>query len=158
MTIAPIVKVVDVKAPPARAFDLFTGRMGAWWPKAMSIGGAPFAEILIEPRTGGRWFERSEDGVETQWGRVLDWGPPGRVLLAWQIDGAFRYDPAFETELELTFSALGEGTRVTLEHRHLERFGDSAERLAGMLGGGWHGIMDGFGHFVAQSAEEETHQ
>jgi len=149
MTIAPIRKTVSVAAPPARAFDLFTGQMGAWWPKGMTIGASPAAAILIEPRAGGRWFERAEDQAETNWGRVLEWDPPRRLLLAWQIDATWAYDPGFETELELTFTAEASGTRVTMEHRNLERFGDSAARMAEMLGGGWPGIIDGFAAYVA---------
>jgi uncharacterized protein YndB with AHSA1/START domain len=151
MSIAPIRKTVVVAKPPQRVFDLFTGRMGTWWPKGMTIGPSPAVEILIEPRVGGRWFERSEDKVETNWGRVMEWDPPRRVLLAWQIDATWTYDPDFETELELTFDPEGTGTRVTMEHRNLERFGDSAEKMAQSLGGGWPGIIEGFAAFVEKS-------
>jgi uncharacterized protein YndB with AHSA1/START domain len=149
MTIAPIVKVVDVKAPPERAFAIFAGNISAWWPGNMAIGAEPWVAVEIEPVAGGRWFERDASGAETQWGRVLEWAPPGRLLLAWQIDAAFKYDPTFETELEITFEPRGDGTRVTLEHRNLERFGDSAARVAGQLGGGWPGIMEGFARACA---------
>jgi uncharacterized protein YndB with AHSA1/START domain len=152
MTIAPIVKTVDVKCDPRRAFDLFTQRMGAWWPATKSIGASPIKAVMIEPRAGGRWFERGEDGAETNWGKVLEWSPPGRLLLAWQITAAWAYDPEFETELELTFTPLSPGTRVRLEHRNLERFGDGAEQMANMLGGGWAGIVDGYAAFTEQQA------
>ncbi len=33
MSIAPLVHTVQVKTPPARAFDLFVTRMEHWWPK-----------------------------------------------------------------------------------------------------------------------------
>jgi uncharacterized protein YndB with AHSA1/START domain len=151
MTIAPIRKTVTVAAPPQRVFELFTGHMGAWWPKGMTIGASPAAEILIEPRAGGRWFERSEDKVETSWGRVMAWEPPRRVLLAWQITSAWVYDPKFETELELTFAAEGAGTLVSLEHRNLERFGDDAARMAESLGGGWPGIIEGFAAYAQKT-------
>lgn len=137
MTIAPIVRSVTVKAPPERAFELFVGAMGAWWPKGRTVAQAPHAEIVIERQPGGRWYERSGDGVETDWGKVLELSPPDRLLLAWQLDASFRYDPALITEVELTFEPLDGGTRVTLEHRNLERFGDSAAKLAEQLGGGW---------------------
>jgi len=144
MTITPIIKTADVKAPPDRAFALFTEHMVDWWPNRMTIGAGPPEAIVIEPRAGGRWFERSADGAECGWGRVLAWEPPHRLLLAWQIDANFKYDPDFETELEMTFAAHGTGARVTLEHRNLDRFGDSAARLADMLRGGWSGIIDGY--------------
>ena len=151
MTIAPIRKIVSVAAPPERVFSLFTGKMGAWWPKGMTIGASPAVEILVEPHAGGRWFERAEDNVETNWGRVLAWDPPQRLLLAWQINASWAYDPSFETELELTFVAEAGGTRVTMEHRNLERFGDNAAKVAESLGGGWPGIMDGFAAYASKA-------
>ena len=150
MTIAAIVKTVEVRCDRQRAFELFCGRMSEWWPPAHHIGGSPIKSVVIEPRVGGRWFERGEDGSETSWGRVLDWAPPGRLLLAWQITAAWTYDPDFETELELTFTALPAGTQVRLEHRNLERFGDSAEKMAASLNGGWPTIVDGFAAFADQ--------
>ena len=150
MTIAPIVKTVTVKAPPQRAFEIFAGQMGAWWPKNFTIAASPPVEVVIEGRPEGRWYERSADGVETPWGRVLAWSPPGHLLLAWQIDASFAYDPNFETELELTFAPEGEGTRVTLEHRNLERFGADADKLAGQLGGGWPTFMNIFADYASE--------
>jgi uncharacterized protein YndB with AHSA1/START domain len=154
MTIAPIVKTVDVKCPPARAFALFTGRMAGWWPASHHIGGAPFEEIVIEPKVGGRWFERGEGGAETEWGKVLAWSPPDRVVLAWQLKADFTYDPAFETEVEITFEAHGAGARVRLEHRNLERYGADAEKIAVTLGGGWPTIVELFAAFADQPVEE----
>jgi len=156
MTIAPVVRTVTVKASPARAFVLFTANIERWWPQTHHIGKAPFTAVVLEPRVGGRWFERDADGAECQWGKVLAWEPPGRLLLGWQINQAFEYDPAFLTELELTFAPAGEGaTLVTLEHRDLERFGADAERLAGLLGGGWPTIMADFATYADTQRQKE---
>ena len=138
MTIAPIVRTVQVKAAPARVFDLFTSHIEHWWPKGKTIGKASHVAIVLEPRAGGRWFERDADGNETHWGKVLAWEPPSRLLLGWQINGQWAYDPDLLTEVEITFApAEGGGTLVTLEHRDLERFGAGAERHAEKLGSGW---------------------
>jgi uncharacterized protein YndB with AHSA1/START domain len=137
MTVAPIHRSVHVAVPPQRAFDLFTGHMGRWWHAGHHIAPKPFTDILIEPGPGGRWYERDEDGAETQWGKVLEWNPPQRVLLAWQLNAEFAYDPDFLTELELAFEAEGGGTRVTLTHRDLHRFGDSAAKLQAGMDEGW---------------------
>ncbi|HVL20432.1 MAG TPA: hypothetical protein VM422_05530 [Amaricoccus sp.] len=75
--IAPIVQTVEVKTPPERAFEAFTGSMGDWWPKGMTIGGSHHVAVVIEPRAGGRWFERDAEGRETDWGRVLAGSRPG---------------------------------------------------------------------------------
>lgn len=144
MSIAPIRRTVTVKAAPQRAFERFTQDMAKWWPKEHHTGGEPFHAIVIEPRAEGRWFERDANGTETQWGKVIAWEPPARVLLAWQLDATFKFDPDFVTELELSFVPDGTGTRVTLEHRNLERYGDSAEKLREMLNGGWPGIFQAY--------------
>jgi len=137
MSIAPIVRTVQVKAPPARAFDLFATRIGSWWPKGRTIGKDPHAAIIVEPQAGGRWYERDAAGNETLWGKVLEWAPPSRLLLGWQISPQWIYDPDLLTEVELTFApAEGGGTLVTLEHRNLERFGADASH-AEKLRDGW---------------------
>jgi uncharacterized protein YndB with AHSA1/START domain len=143
--IAPIVQTVEVRAAPARAFEVFTARMGEWWPQGMTIGAKPHVAVVVEPRRGGRWFERDEDGAEADWGKVLAWEPPSRLLLAWQINSRWAHDPAFETEVELTFAPRhGGGTLVTLEHRNLERFGADAAAHAAQLRGGWPGLVAAF--------------
>jgi len=116
-TIAPVRKSIDVKATPERAFRIFTAEMVRWWSKEYSIDKSPIKDIVIEPRVNGRWFERGEDGSECEWGKVLAWEPPSRVLLAWQITPSFSYDPDLATELDVRFTAQGNGTRVELEHR-----------------------------------------
>ena len=149
MSIAPILHSVEVKAPPARAFDLFTAYMGQWWPRGRTIGRNPHADIVVEPHEGGRWFERDDEGNETQWGKVLAWEPPGRLLLGWQLSSDWSYDPELLTEVELSFAPLeGGGTRVTLEHRNLERFGKDAEAHIAKLEGGWPMRLGHFAHYA----------
>ncbi len=114
MSIAPIVQSVTVPVPPDRAFAMFTGSMGRWWQPGKTIGKQPHVAIVIEPRAGGRWFEQDADGNQTDWGHVLAWEPPGLVLLAWQLNASFDYDPELVTEVEITFSPAGDSTRVTL--------------------------------------------
>ncbi|MDB5712304.1 MAG: ATPase [Sphingomonas bacterium] len=152
MTIAPIVHSVTVSAPPERAFALFTGRMGGWWKPGMTIGAQPHVEIVVEPRAGGRWFERDADGNETDWGSVLAWEPPGRALLGWQLNGNFAFDPELVTEVEITFIPVGTGTRVTLTHSRLERYGDAADRVAAQLSGGWPTLVQMFADFSEEQA------
>jgi activator of Hsp90 ATPase-like protein len=130
ITPAPVRRTIRVKAAPARAFDVFTTRIGSWWPHEHSINkSSPQKEVVVEPHVGGRWFERGEDQSECQWGRVLVWEPPARVVLAWQINAQWQYDPDIETEVEVRFIPDGAGTRVEFEHRNLERFGDKVDAV-----------------------------
>ena len=151
MSILPIVQTVQVKAAPARAFELFAGRMGEWWPRGKTVGQNPHVEIVIEPRADGRWFERDADGNETQWGKVLAWEPPSRLLLGWQLNTQWRYDADFVTEVELSFApAHGGGTLVTLEHRNLERFGTDAAERRKSLDGGWPTMLGAFTRYARE--------
>ena len=152
ITPAPVRKTIAVKAAPERAFAVFTANMGRWWLRSHSInGGVPMKDVIIEPRVGGRWYELGEDGSQCDWGKVLAWEPPRRVLLGWQIDGAWKYDPALITEVEVNFVPENGGTRVELEHRHLERMGAAAKaaRQAVDSPGGWSGLLEAFANAVA---------
>ena len=145
--VEPVLKTLQVQASPARAFEVFTAGMTRWWIPEFSINPtrAAIADVVIEPRAGGRWYERSADGSECDWGRVLVWEPPARLVLAWQINAKFQFDAALQTELELRFTPLSKGkTEVTLEHRHLERMGASAVELREQLHGGWGTLLERF--------------
>ena len=150
MSIAPVKCSVEVKAPTARAFDLFARNMGAWWPRGKTPGGQPHTEVIIEPHPEGRWYERDAAGRETQWGKVIAWEPPRRLLLGWQLDHQFRFDAGVLMEVEILFEALAAGgTRVSLEHRNLEQLGAAAEDFAGKVRGGWPSRMDDFARYAA---------
>ena len=145
--IEPVRKTIRVQAPAARAFEIFTAGMFRWWPATHSINPtkAPIAEIVMEPRSGGRWYERGADGSECDWGRVLLWEPPLRVVLAWQIDAAWKFDPALLTEVEIRFEAQGAGaTEVRLEHRKLEALGETAAGTRAIIdsASGWSGLLE----------------
>jgi hypothetical protein len=61
---APIRKTLRVRAPQARAFEIFMAGMGRWWPKGHSLLQSPQRDVVVEPRAGGRWYEIGEDGSE----------------------------------------------------------------------------------------------
>ena len=132
-------------APQERALAVFTEGMTSWWPlAAYSIAPGPMAAAVIEPRAGGRWFERSEDGSECDWGRVLVWEPPDRVVLAWQISPAWKRDPGLHTEIDVRFTAEDGGrTRVDLEHRGLEAYAERTEQMRRILASddGWGSLL-----------------
>jgi uncharacterized protein YndB with AHSA1/START domain len=139
---------VVVDASRDRAFTVFTEGISSWWPmESYSIAPGPMAAAVIEPQEGGRWFERSEDGSECDWGRVLVWEPPDRVVLEWQISAEWSYDPGLHTEVEVRFTAEDERrTRVDLEHRRLENYAERAEQMRAIFGSddGWGGLLRRF--------------
>jgi len=138
---------VLVPLSPDAAFELFTERFGDWWPKdSHHIADAPCAEALLEPREGGRWFERAEDGSECDWGYVRELDRPDRLVLAWHLtpDWKFDPDPSKATEVEVTFSAEDDQTRVTLEHRGFEIHGESGAAMRESVSseGGWPSLLE----------------
>jgi uncharacterized protein YndB with AHSA1/START domain len=124
-------KTISVKAPQEVAWRVFTEQIGSWWPLShYKIGKAAAVDAVIEPRVGGRWYERGEDGSTCNWGSVLAWEPPTRLLLSWDINADWQYDPALKTELEIRFIAQSQYiTRVELEHRKLDRFGARRDQM-----------------------------
>jgi len=149
---AAIRKTVEVKAPITHAFQVFATRMGEWWHKEHSIAReTDQKDVVIEPRAGGRWFEIGADGSEHDWGRVLAYEPPHRLLLAWQLTREFQYDANFETTVEVRFEERGGLTIVEFEHRDLERMGADAVELFEGMDGGWGMLLGLF-----QSKAEEA--
>ena len=150
---SPVRKRIVVEAPQARAFEVFARRIDSWWPKSHHIGKAEMKEAVIEPRTGGRWYEKGVDGSECDWGSVLAWEPPSRLVLRWMINSKFQPDEAVESEVEVRFVAESDGkTRVELEHRIVAA---DAETLRAAVDApqGWSGLLEIFASKAADSGE-----
>jgi uncharacterized protein YndB with AHSA1/START domain len=129
-------KSVTVALPVERAFALFTERASEWWPFAThSVHGERAVEAVFEPEQGGRVYERAVSGEEAEWGRVLVWEPPHRFALQWLVD------PRCAGELVVTFTPEAEGTRVDLEHRGWELYGDEAEAMMSGYASGWEHVL-----------------
>ncbi len=149
-----VTKTVTVEAAREIAFRVFVEKMTSWWPEGHHIGKSPLVAVVVEPRVSGRWYERCADGSECEWGRVLAWEPPNRLVLAWQLNADFTFDKSFETEVEVKFIEEGaKRTRVVLEHQHLERFGArEAEMVAAFDSkGGWDLGLCAFAAAAARS-------
>lgn len=126
-------KTVLVDFAPAEAFELFTARIASWWPvRSHSYGGDGVTDVVFEPHLGGRVYEVSDAG-EQDWGSVLEWDPPHRFVLDWQIG------EARGTEVVVRFSAEGPGARVELEHR-----GFGAADPRNRYESGWDVVLEPF--------------
>jgi uncharacterized protein YndB with AHSA1/START domain len=147
-------KSIVVEVDQERAFRVFTEGIDSWWPRTHHIGTSALAEFVLEPKEGGRWYGRGEDGSEGDAGRVLRWDPPSSLVLAWQITADWTYDSDLVTEVEVRFISEGaRRTRVELEHRNLDRFGTKAAEMRTTFEspGGWVGLLESF----ARTAEQE---
>lgn len=144
MTIEPIRLAFEVACPSVRAFDVWTARTSSWWPADHTVTVEPDLEVVFEPRVGGRIFERTSAGHEHDWGEVVAWQPPSRIVYLWHL----RADRADATEVEIRFVDLGgAATRVEIEHRGWERLGARGEPRRDANRGGWATLLP---HFVAR--------
>ena len=135
-------KSIRVERPPATAFKVFCEEIGQWWPKGPSFGGKDLADLRIEARVGGRFYERYVDDTEYDIGQVTAYQPPGRVAFTWRAPS---WD--VDTQVEVRFTADGSGTRLELEHRGWEQ--DAKTRDArNNYDGGWVGILEHFQSFA----------
>src|ERR1044071_6958719 len=87
------------------AFEIWTARTSLWWPADHTVSGEDDVQVVIEPRAGGRIFERGPSGREEEWGEVLEWEPPRRLVYLWHL----RADRADATEVEIVFTPDGAG-------------------------------------------------
>lgn len=131
---------VEVDAPIARAFHVFTAEIGTWWDTDKHILDAPLAEMVFEPFVGGNIIDRGVDGSECRWARVLAFEPPHRVCFSWDLTTQWQIetDPERASEVEITFTELTpERTRVVLTHRHLDRHGEGWQGMRDAVDSGW---------------------
>jgi hypothetical protein len=142
--ITQINKEVQVNASQETCFNVFTQQMDAWWPKAYHIGACPMRNAVLEAGPNGRWYSNHADGSQVTIGKVLTWDPYSLLVLAWQIDGCFQYDPELITEVEVQFIAEGpQSTLVKFAHKNLERLAGGAKVIEGM-DEGWGTIINLF--------------
>lgn len=145
-TMDAVTHSVLVPLSPGKAFELFVDRFDTWWPReGHKLLDQDLAEVVIEPREGGRWYERAVDGSECDWGYVKELDPPNGIVLAWHLDPHFNFDPdpARATTVEVSFDAEADQTRVTLEHRGFEVHGEAGAGMRESVGGdgGWAALL-----------------
>lgn len=107
---------VRVAAAPQRAFDVFTREIALWWqPNALFQFTPQGAGALsFEGGANGRLIETQPDGRVFEVGRITAWEPGVRVAFGW-VQASFSYGQ--QTHVEVRFEAVGDETRVTVEHR-----------------------------------------
>jgi uncharacterized protein YndB with AHSA1/START domain len=134
----PLELEFSVDCPPERAFETWAERTSVWWPSGHSVSAESGLAVIFEPRPGGRIYERTPSGEEHDWGEVLEWEPPRRLSYLWHL----RFDRADATEVEISFAAEGEQTKVTIVHRGWERLGAKGAERRERNRKGWAGVIE----------------
>jgi uncharacterized protein YndB with AHSA1/START domain len=119
--VEPLVVEFTVEKPVERAFDIWVNRPSLWWPKSHTVNKGDDLAIVFESHPGGRIYERTREGVESDWGKVESWEPPNRVVYSWHLF----FDPAEATTVAVTFTETDSGTLVRIEHGGWERLGEA---------------------------------
>ena len=136
--IAPLSMAFDVACPATRAFEVWTSKISAWWPRDHTVSGVEGADVVIEAREGGRIFEREPDGTEHDWGEVVLWRPPSRLVYLWHLGS----ERASATEVDVRFVEIGaSSTRVEIDHRGWERLGDAGPSRRERNHLGWESLL-----------------
>lgn len=127
-------KSVKVSVPVDRAFEVFTAEIGTWWPlRTHAVDTERSRTVIMEGRVGGRLLERAPSGEEHVWGTIAAWEPPSRIVYSWHPGR----DEETAQEVEVTFEAEGDGTRVQIRHYGWEKLGDRMEETVASYDEGW---------------------
>jgi uncharacterized protein YndB with AHSA1/START domain len=117
---APLRFSLDVACSVEHAFAVWTSGIATWWPRDHTVTAEEGLRVVLEPRVGGRIFERTAGGAEHDWGEVTVWEPPSRLEYLWFL----RADRADATDVAVRFEPAGGGTtRVEITHSGWERLG-----------------------------------
>lgn len=146
-----VLVALRVKATPEQAFDVFVREIGAWWKPNVLFQTTPRkpGRLAFESGEGGRLIETLETGKVFEIGRITAWEPPTRLVFNWRQAS---FPPDLHTEVEVTFEAVGEETRVSVDHRGFHRVPEPNVARHGMpdavllryLAQYWRGHLDSY--------------
>lgn len=137
---------VTVPVDPTAAFGAFTAGLATWWPTAYSWGPTTLDRHELEPVEGGRITEHGDAGTQLDWGRIVEWSPPDRLVLDWMIGPDRVPCPDTPSRVTVTFEEDGAATRVTVLHDRFDAHGEAGPGYAHALASdqGWPLILAGF--------------
>jgi len=112
-----------VKATPERAFAAFVEEIGVWWRPSIMFQTTPRPGRLSfeapgSDGEGGRLIETRAGDKVFEIGKIRVWEPPSRLVFSWR---QANFPPDLHTEVEVGFEAVGEETRVSIEHRGFDQ-------------------------------------
>ncbi len=113
-----ILVAVRVPGPPDRAFRAFTRNIASWWldnPLFRFTPRSPGVMAFEPPADGqpGRLVERLPNGKTFVIGAITIWEPGARLGFGWRQAS---FAAGQQTNVEVRFEAVGDETRVTVQH------------------------------------------
>jgi uncharacterized protein YndB with AHSA1/START domain len=143
-----VLVALRVAAPPTRTFTAFTDEIGEWWcPNGLfRFTDRAGSRLAFEPDPPERLVEIGTDGERFEIGPVTVWEPPHRLAFGWRQAG---FPVGRSTEVSIRFDAVGDGTRVTVEHfgwdtipqDHAARHGFPLSALQQRLAEWWQALL-----------------
>lgn len=148
LKIKPLRKMMDVPRAPDDAFRMFTSGINGWWPlDRFSVTKERARVCVLDGEVGGQIYEEDADAKRHVWGTVTVWDPDSRLVLRWHAG----QDPGCAQEVEVSFNATDDGTRVVLEHRGWEALNDRAEEVRTRYDSGWDAVfIEAYGRACAR--------
>jgi uncharacterized protein YndB with AHSA1/START domain len=149
-----------VKTSPDRAFAAFVTDIGAWWQANPLFAFTPRdpGVLAFEPGQDGRLITTLASGTVFEIGKIRAWEPPGRLVFGWRQAS---FTPEQDTEVEVRFEAVGEETRVTVEHNgwdtvpaaHVARHGFPNALFLTRHGEWWQRLLASYKASLAEGRE-----
>lgn len=96
--------------------------------------------VEMEPRLGGRFMVRLPDGTAHISGEVLEYEPPTRLTVSWNVNWPGLVEKLGTTLVTYEIALAGESVRLTMSERHDRPLSDDI-----LDGGrqGWPAILSG---------------
>lgn len=152
--VEPIKRELLLPCAIDKAFEVFTAGFVEWWPREYSWSQDAMESIGMEPCKDGRCTEIGPRGFQLDWGRVLEWQPPQKLVLTWQIgpDRVPQPNPDNASRIEVVFTAVSDSqTQLSFEHRDIHQHGEGAEDYRAALDSeyGWDFILEKYQFLIA---------
>jgi uncharacterized protein YndB with AHSA1/START domain len=145
-----VLVALRVPASPARAFEAFTAEIALWWRPNPIFAFTPRSPgvLSFESGEGGRLIETLPNGKVFEIGKIRAWSPPDHLAFDWR---QATFTPDQMTRVDVRFEAVGDETRVTVEHTgwdsvpqaHVARHGFPDTVLLQRHGEWWQALLAG---------------
>ena len=137
-------KSIVVGLPRDLAFTKWVEEVHRWWPAGHRRSGDPSSTVVMEGREEGRFFERCDSGEEFDFGRIVEYRYPERLVLDWFLGSG----PERASKVEICFSSLSEAeTKIEVTHWGPERMDGLWEQLVHKFHKGWDVVLGEFQKF-----------